>query len=168
MLSNILRSSWSRVYYPLLILKRKWNYVMRVEEQTFFCEFRLTATMYVMRLGFSMKTHRQKKKKLCFSSEKLGLGHSNGNEWKHICEQINFYNLCVFIRYSEANAIKWPKPILYGMRVVEQFQTVMSPLQGELKYYAWTAVWNQSAVFTSEYVWLNQRGAGNDKMLVSL
>lgn len=51
-----------------------------------------------------------------FSSAKLDLGHSTGIEWKHICEQINFYNLCVFIRYSEANAIKWPKPILYTMR----------------------------------------------------
>lgn len=53
---------------------------------------------------------------MTFSSAKLDLGHSFGIEWKHICEQINFYNLCVFIRYSEANAIKWLKPILYAMR----------------------------------------------------
>lgn len=30
------------------------------------------------------------------------------------CEWINFYNLCVFIRYSQANAIKWPEPISYA------------------------------------------------------
>lgn len=49
-------------------------------------------------------------------------------------------------------------------RVVEQFQTVMSPLQTEHKYYTWKEVWNQSGVFTSEYVWLNPYSTGNDKM----
>lgn len=52
-----------------------------------------------------------------FRRAKLGWGHGFGNEWKHISPRINFYNRCVFIRYSEANAIKWPKPILFAARL---------------------------------------------------
>lgn len=67
-------------------------------------------------LYFSINIKHPQSAGCTFNSAKLGLGHSTGNEWKHICEQINFYNLCVFIRYSEANAIKRPKPILYTTR----------------------------------------------------
>lgn len=72
-----------------------------------------------------------------------------GINWKHMREWINFYNLCVFIRYSLANAIKWPKPIWCATMVVEHFQSVMSPpnilhgvggLKSKRRLYKWVGL----------------------------
>lgn len=79
-----------------------------------------------------------------------------------------FTTFACLLDILQANAMDRLKPILYATMAVEQFQTVMSPLQTRNKCHTWKELLNQSGLFMSKYVWLNRYSTGNDRIPVSV
>lgn len=73
----------------------------------------------------------------------------------------------MFIRYSEANAIKWPKPILYAVKaggtIPNGNVTSKDPAQILHIDLRFKSKW---CVFTTIYVSLNPHESANNKMLI--